>query len=117
VSAIADGDAARLRAIPGVGPKTADRSCWSCATACGDWQKAREEQAHDAPGAGRTSGRSVRHDVVSALVNLGYRENQAESAVRQALAEGRGRDGQPAGGPVEDALQSVLKRSLRYLAS
>jgi Holliday junction resolvasome RuvABC DNA-binding subunit len=46
-------------------------------------------------------------DVVSALVNLGYRESQAESAVRRAM-EGKGTSGQ--------LLQDVLKRSLRYLS-
>lgn len=117
VTAIADGDAARLRAIPGVGPKTADRVVLELRDRVRRLQKAREEQADDARGSGRSAGRSVRHDVVSALVNLGYRENQAETAVRRALAEGRGGDGEFTGGAVEDALQSVLKRSLRYLAS
>lgn len=117
VTAIADGDAARLRAIPGVGPKTADRVVLELRDRVRRMQKTREEQAGDARGSGRSAGRSVRHDVVSALVNLGYRENQAETAVRRALAEGRGGDGEPAGGAVEDALQTVLKQSLRYLAS
>ena len=117
VTAIADGDAARLRAIPGVGPKTADRVVLELRDRVRRLQKAREEQADEIGGSVRPSSRSVRHDVVSALVNLGYRENQAETAVRQALAEGRSGDGEAAGGAAEGALQSVLKRSLRYLAS
>lgn len=121
IAAIADGDAARLRSIPGVGPKTADRVVLELRDRVRTLQKAREEQGREARVPGARPGRSVTHDVVSALVNLGYRENQAENAVRRAIAEGRGDDGGhgegAADGPADGVLQSVLKRSLRYLAS
>ena len=116
-AAIADGDAARLRAIPGVGPKTADRVVLELRDSVRRLQKAREEQTGAAQGRGPARVRSVRHDVVSALVNLCYRENHADAAVRQALAEGRDGDGEPIDSTTDSALQSVLKRSLRYLAS
>ena len=107
IEAISGGDAGRLRAIPGVGPKTADRVVLE--------MRDRVKALRSTTGPGRPGARgggSVQRDVVSALINLGYRENQAEDAVRHAL------EGTPAEGkPAEGTLQGVLKRSLRYLAS
>ncbi|HEY3176185.1 MAG TPA: Holliday junction branch migration protein RuvA [Candidatus Polarisedimenticolia bacterium] len=116
VDAISDGDSGRLRAIPGVGPKTADRVVLE--------MRDRIRLLHRAGGPGRGEGkagaaggtRSVRRDVVSALVNLGYRETQAEAAVRQALDVEAG-EGEPQPAAPEGTLQEVLKRSLKYLAS
>lgn len=103
VEAISDGDAARLRSIPGVGPKTADRVVLEMRDRVRALRGTAGAQA-GTPAAQKD--RTLRHDVVSALVNLGYRESQAEAAVRKAL------DGTTGAG-----LQDVLKRSLRYLAS
>lgn len=107
VDAISDGDAGRLRAIPGVGPKTADRVVLEMR----DRMRRIREQGGNGEGAATSGagapGGTMGRDVVSALVNLGYREQQAEAAVRQAL-EGKGVAGQ--------LLQDVLKRSLRYLS-
>ena len=106
VDAILEGDAGRLRGIPGVGPKTADRVVLELRDRVG---RNRGASATESPASGSRAGSSaIRRDVVSALVNLGYRESLAESAVRRAL------DGKQADGA---ALQEILKRSLRYLAS
>jgi len=108
VDAISEGDSGRLRSIPGVGPKTADRVVLEMRDRIRLIRGA-EDQPH-APGS-RAAGDTLRRDVVSALVNLGYRETQAEAAVRQALGPAGG--GSAPGGQLQD----VLKRSLRYLAS
>lgn len=113
VDAISDGDAGRLRAIPGVGPKTADRVVLEMR----DRVRLLRRPAGAADRAGSETGlRAVRRDVISALVNLGYRESQAESAVRRALGDGTEEGSGPAP-PREESLQVVLKRSLKYLAS
>ena len=106
VDAILEGDAGRLRGIPGVGPKTDDRVVLELRDRVG---RNRVASANESTASGGRAGSSaMRRDVVSALVNLGYRESLAESAVRRAL------DGKQADGA---ALQEILKRSLRYLAS
>ena len=119
VEAIAEGDAGRLRGIPGVGPKTADRVVLEMRDRIRSMRAA-------APGGGRSAGRpgegGVRRDVVSALVNLGYREAQAEEAVRRAVESDPGGPG-TATRPRTDGrrppaeLPDLLKRSLRILAS
>lgn len=106
MDAISEGDSGRLRGIPGVGPKTADRVVLEMR----DRIKMLRATLPGGNGGVSDASRGVRGDVVSALVNLGYREKHAEDAVRKA-AKGA-TDG--AGGEV---LGDLLKRSLRYLAS
>jgi Holliday junction DNA helicase RuvA len=76
VEALADGDVARLVAMPGVGKKTADRLVVELRDRvrllCG--KPADRPRAQDA----------VETEAVSALVNLGYRQAEAERAVRNA---------------------------------
>lgn len=92
--AIREGDVGRLVAIPGVGRKTAERIVVELRDKIG--------QARDARLAGGDSG--LVDQAVSALVNLGYRKNEAERAVRAAL----GKDAM--------ALEDVIRTALRGLA-
>ncbi len=107
VQAIGDGDAGRLRGIPGIGPKTADRIVLEMR----DRVRALEASAGAGPPVPRGDG-ELRRDALSALLNLGYREASAREAVERALRDG-------VAGATESArgLQDVLKRSLRYLTS
>ncbi|MGH7828609.1 MAG: Holliday junction branch migration protein RuvA, partial [Candidatus Binatia bacterium] len=57
-----------------------------------------------AEGDGRAVGSQHLRDAVSALVNLGYRQGEAEKTVRE-VAQGR-----------EKALEEVLKEALRRLS-
>jgi Holliday junction DNA helicase RuvA len=93
VSAIAHQDIARLTTIPGVGKKTAERMALEL--------KDKVLEIGDVkPEAGRTG---VREDVVSALVNLGYRPRDAEAALKKVED------------PAAD-LESLLRQTLRVLA-
>jgi Holliday junction DNA helicase RuvA len=73
VGAIAGGDAARLATIPGVGKKTAERMVLELREKMADLGEAAPQPA-----------RAGDDDVVSALVNLGYKRPLAERAVLQA---------------------------------
>jgi len=106
VDAIAVGDSGRLRGIPGVGPKTADRVVLEMRDRIRMMKATMTAPEREGGGAGRGS---LRGDVVSALMNLGYKQSQAEEAVRRA--------GGADAAPSADPLQDLLKRSLQYLAS
>lgn len=93
VRAIADRDIVRLTSIPGVGKKTAERLALEL-----------EDKVVDlVPAAREAGGLGLRDDVVSALVNLGYRKRDAEAALKK----------------VEDAaedFETLLRQTLRMLA-
>ncbi|HEX5758305.1 MAG TPA: Holliday junction branch migration protein RuvA [Thermoanaerobaculia bacterium] len=73
LAAIAAGDVARLGTIPGVGKKTAERMVL-------ELREKMQELAAELPGRPVPADQ----DVVSALVNLGYRAAQAERAVAES---------------------------------
>ena len=78
IPAIRGGDLARLTKIPGVGRKTAERMVV-------ELKDKLEAVAVEAEKPAPTSPAGVESDVKSALINLGYDERSAESA----LAEGK----------------------------
>jgi Holliday junction DNA helicase RuvA len=96
VGAIQRGDLARLTAIPGVGKKTSERIVLEL--------KDRLPKAHAA--ASIDAGPTMRGDVLSALINLGYHRPLAEKAVDAAL-KATGRDA---------GFERALKQALRELA-
>ncbi|MGH9869292.1 MAG: Holliday junction branch migration protein RuvA [Candidatus Polarisedimenticolia bacterium] len=110
MSAISDGDAARLRAIPGVGPKTADRMVLELRDRVRNLRPTSREARH--PDDGHSD---VRRDVVSALVNLGYQVQQAEEAVRRAATGQSAGPADASQGSGADQLQQLLKRSLQFI--
>ena len=78
LAALAAGDVARLVTIPGVGKKTAERMV----------VELRDKlQALAAELPARAAASSSDADLVAALVNLGYKANQAEAAVAAARKE------------------------------
>src|SRR4051812_45612248 len=74
LSAIAGGDVGRLSTIPGVGKKTAERMVL-------ELKDKMRELAAELP---ETTAPPAGQDVVSALVNLGYKASLAERAVAEA---------------------------------
>ena len=80
VPAIRTGDLARLTKIPGVGRKTAERMVV-------ELKDKLESVAVEAEKPAPASPAGVESDVKSALINLGYDERTAESAVTEARRE------------------------------
>jgi Holliday junction DNA helicase RuvA len=91
---IASGDAARLQMIPGVGKKFAERIVLECREAA-----ARLAAGAPAPETAEASEGSL-GEAVSALVNLGYKRNEAEQAVRKV----KGRTA-----PLEEVIRAALQ--------
>ena len=96
IQAVHRADIARLTAIPGVGKKTAERIALELKD-----RLAAIAQTVEASPAG-----TLRDDLVSALVNLGYHRPALEKAVDAALKE-------DAGATFEVALRRALKRLSR----
>lgn len=102
LEAIAQGDAVRLRAIPGVGKKTAERIALELkdrATAL-----AAENLVPVAPVPDKIE-QALKQDALSALLNLGYTRNAAETAVKKAQAR--------AG---DMGLEDLIREALRILS-
>lgn len=101
-SALCRGDIVRLSAIPGIGKKTSERLVLELK------DKVVKLGLMPEPGKGAplsTVDASVRDDVASALVNLGYKE----AIVSKVLAE-MGSDGDA---PMETVLKLALKRLMK----
>ena len=101
IASLQSEDVARLTQIPGVGRKTAERLVFDLKEKIGKIA-VRGETPKEEKG---KKGQLV-DDVVSALVNLGYRKNQAESVVEQVWRQ------RP-----DASLEEILKESLRALAA
>ena len=81
--AIAQAETRRLQAIPGVGRKTAERVVLELQDKMATLALSTSGQ----PGLLVTADEQVMRDVSSALLNLGYRQQEAEKAVRAARAK------------------------------
>jgi Holliday junction DNA helicase RuvA len=81
ITTLAAGDAARLTTIPGVGRKGAERMIVELK------DKVSELAAEVSGRGGAAAPREGEDELVSALVNLGYKRAHAERAVRAALEE------------------------------
>lgn len=79
IATLAAGDAARLTTIPGVGKKSAERMIV-------ELRDKVQEMAHEL-GAGAAPASPGEEDLISALVNLGYKRSLAGRAVRDSLGE------------------------------
>lgn len=80
IETLAAGDAARLTTIPGVGRKSAERMVV-------ELKEKVAELAAEGGGRPAAAPREGEDELVSALVNLGYKRGHAERAVRAALEE------------------------------
>lgn len=102
----AERDAGRLAKLPGVGKKTAERLLVDLADKLGALGPPGAADAPIPP----TAGASPKEDLVSALVNLGYREHQAEEAADFALAQAAAEPGDGSGEdrPIHELVRIAL---------
>jgi Holliday junction DNA helicase RuvA len=108
IASIRTNNMARLTLIPGVGRKTAERLVMELrdrGAALSSAELEEELGAQSAEGAPLPTEDSMRSDVLSALLNLGYQRSSAEKAVTAALDEGG-----------DISMELILRRSLRRLA-
>jgi Holliday junction DNA helicase RuvA len=100
IAAVRHGNVARLTAIPGVGKKTAERIGLELKDKLTAFLPV--EGAASVPA---SAGESLRTDVLSALINLGYHRPLAERALEAALQSGNA-----------GSFEQTLKVALRELA-
>jgi Holliday junction DNA helicase RuvA len=108
IASIRTNNLARLTLIPGVGRKTAERLVMELRDKVASLSSAELEEelgAKSSAGASIPTEDSMRSDVLSALLNLGYQRNAAEKAVGSAIDEGG-----------DISVELILRRSLRKLA-
>jgi Holliday junction DNA helicase RuvA len=108
IASIRTNNLARLTLIPGVGRKTAERLVMELRDKVASLSSAELEEelgARTSAGTPIPTEGSMRSDVLSALLNLGYQRNSAEKAVNSALDEGG-----------DISVELILRRSLRKLA-
>src|SRR5206468_1373364 len=98
LGAIARGDLGRLATIPGVGKKTAERMVL-------ELREKMRELAAGLPEEAAAAAAPADQDVVSALVNLGYKASLAERAVAEVRRE-----------KPEVAFNDLLRASLNRLS-
>jgi Holliday junction DNA helicase RuvA len=79
--AVFQGNVRRFTSIPGIGRKTAERVILELK------EKLKSVEELDVPPAGGESGGNIEADLVSSLVNLGYKERHATEAARRVLAD------------------------------
>ena len=100
VSAIRTANVARLTGIPGIGKKIAERIGLELKDKMASFVAAEMAASHTT-----AAGETLRDDVLSALMNLGYHRPLAERAVDSAIKKG-----------TSSTFESVLKSALRELA-
>ena len=103
VAAIKHTDVARLTAIPGVGKKTAERISLELKDKLASFIPA---EAPSGPAGRASESDSLRADVLSALINLGYHRPLAERAVESVLKAN-------AAGTFEQTLKLALRELAR----
>lgn len=98
-ASLMDGNIARLSAIPGIGKKTAERLVLELK------EKMKKLGIVAAPAgvAPASAKKEIRDDVLSALINLGYKESVVQKALAELKVTG------------DDTVESLLKQALKVL--
>ena len=107
IASIRTNNLAKLTLIPGIGRKTAERLVMELRdkVATLSSTETEEERGKRETGPQVSTEDSMRADVLSALLNLGYQRSSAEKAVNAAVDEGG-----------DISVELILRRSLRKLA-
>jgi Holliday junction DNA helicase RuvA len=111
VSAISKGDVERIDAVPGVGPKVAERVVRELRDKVGDLRlMAPSASVIDGAGRAAASANGVPagplDEAISALVNLGMKPSEAKRAVETVVAQDRA---------AADNLEVMIRKSLAVL--
>jgi len=101
-TAITRGDVERIDAVPGVGPKVAERIVRELRDKTGELSLASAPPVSSANG--RVSGNPLLDDALSALINLGYKPAEAKRAVDALGAVGD-----------DENLEAVIRKSLAVI--
>ncbi len=101
--AVGNGDVERIDAVPGVGPKVAERVVRELRDRVGGLALAAAERS-PAPIGARGGANAMLDDALSALVNLGYKPVEARRAL-DSVADGAAGDG----------LEAVIRKTLAVL--
>ena len=101
VQSLSSGDISRLLSVPGIGRKTAERMILDLQE-----KASRLTSRISPPQAERRPAEVMNEDIVSALVNLGYKEGQAEKVVERIFRQ-----------TPEINLEDALKASLQILST
>jgi holliday junction DNA helicase RuvA len=104
ISAVSSADVARLKAIPGIGGKTAERLVVELKDKMAVIDKSRGAEVKGQGFGSRYN--SISKDVYSALVNLGYKGHLADKAIEKASQISTS----------AQTFESLLKESLKALA-
>jgi len=104
IAAIRTNNVLRIKSIPVVGQKTAERVVIELRDKIVELSAGDTTTAQPADADGVPTDEAF-DDALSALVNLGYQKSAAEKAIRQAAQEG-----------TEQTVQKLLRRSLQILA-
>lgn len=102
--AVSQGNRSRLVSIPGVGKKMAERLILELKDR---FVKLSFPEDADKTGAGMTQAELLQEDALSALVNLGYKQDTARVALDRAMRDAAAADA---------SLDIVLKKTLQLLA-
>ena len=105
LAAIRDADTAPLKAVPGVGPKMADRMLVELRDRTEELALLLSRDAGPVPAP--TGPPAVREQALSALQNLGYPKAQAERVLDEVARDG---------GDGEETVESVVRAALQRLA-
>lgn len=106
VQALRDGNIDRLRAIPGVGPKTAGRLVLELR----EKVNALSPVGLQTPVSAGSESDKIKEDALSALVNLGYHRTEAKRTVDK-IAEEETVDSESVEGLIKKALKKLAKVS------
>lgn len=113
IEAIRNGSIDRLRAIPGVGPKTAGRLVLELKEKVSLLNPAGLQPST----AAAAPENQVGEDALSALMNLGYNRMEAKRVVDQILQDGALHvRGQAAGSDRSDSVEGLIKKALKKLS-
>ncbi|OQY20488.1 MAG: Holliday junction branch migration protein RuvA [Desulfobacteraceae bacterium 4572_35.1] len=98
-AALTNGDAKRLATLPGIGKKTAQRLVLELRDKIGKLSNTEELNSEQQI----TYNNDSSDDILSALINLGYKEKQAAAAIAKTTIS------------ADDSMETILKATLKHL--